>query len=255
MKKSRRILVFGHRGSPDRAVENTIPSFLAAVEDGADGVEMDVQLSADERVVVFHDEDLSRLAGDPAQVRTLTLAELQSRELHVGSLPPGRIPALEEVLDALPPEIIVNVELKGFPPAPDGLEAAVVGILARRGRIEQVIISSFNPVRLRTTRRIEPRLKTAFIHAGSLSASPNRTLFRLAGPVDGLHPHFRLVDESYLAAAWERGRFVNTWTVNEEVDMRRMIDLGVDGIFSDRPAVLRRVVGRLPAGKAPVRRE
>jgi glycerophosphoryl diester phosphodiesterase len=238
------MLVLGHRGSPEKEIENTIPSFLAALDDGADGVELDVHLSSDSQVIVFHDADLRRLAGVDRAVGEMTAEELRSVELRAGDLPQGQIPTLEEVMDTLPDRTIVNVELKGPGTNPDGLEDAVGEVMSSKGAVERCIISSFNPVRLRRMKLLEPGLGTAFLHSGSVTEWPARTTLRVAGRISGLHPQSRQVDEQYVASARSVGRFVNVWTVNEEEDIRRLLSLGVDGIISDRPALVRSCMSR-----------
>lgn len=243
MEKKGRTVVWGHRGSPEKRVENTVPSFLMAVEDGADGVELDVYLSNDGVVTVFHDSTLKRLAGVESHVGAMPFAELQRLDLTAGSLSPGRIPSLQEVYETLPSKLLFNIELKGWGTDPDGLEAAVVDIIKRFNALERTIISSFSPVRLRRIRGVEPSLRRAFLHAGSLANVPDRTLLRVAGRIEGLHPEHRQTDEDYLANARARGLFVNPWTVDEDSEMQRLIELGVDGIITNRPSSARKLIG------------
>lgn len=156
---TRRPLVLAHRGFSDRELENTLPAFAAAVEAKSDGVELDVQFSRDDELVVFHDRDLRRLgSGDPRTVRECTLAELRSIPTHPG------IPTLREVLDLLPVDMIVDVELKSYDDHHRvRLVRAVAETLVEAGATDRVLVSSFDPCLVRRFRRVLREVPTAVI--------------------------------------------------------------------------------------------
>ena len=139
--------VLGHRGSSSEAPENTISACLLALEDGADGVEIDVQASKDGIPVVFHDADLSRMTGEPAPVVGHTLKELQALPLKRkdGSFTSEHIPTLEGLLEALPRGTICNVELKSqLSQGPKATFHLARVLHLYRDRL-QILVSSFDP--------------------------------------------------------------------------------------------------------------
>ncbi len=237
-----RLLVFGHRGAREQAPENTLPAFARAAEIGADGVELDVQLSLDGAPVVMHDFTVERTTNGSGEVSKMTLAAL--RELDAGATFSGgfagaRIPTLDEVFEAVGTRVLVNVELKAF-----GMGRAardLVGTVARsihvHGMSKRVILSSFNPLILGMVRRIAPELPVGYLYAPDLPLPLAKGWMArpLIGRHEARHPHFSMVDDAYMRWAHRREYRVNVWTVNEAEDVRRMRDLGVDAIISDRP--------------------
>ncbi len=241
----RRPVLLAHRGASADAPANTLAAFRRAVETGADGVELDVHLSRDGQVIVIHDETVTSVTGMPGRVRDMTLAEIQA--LDAGSyFSPAfrgeRIPTLEEVLNVLRPDMVVNVELKGTSARTEGLEQEVVRILRARQMLDRVIISSFNPFRLWTTRRLEPRLPRAMLHGPGTPVFVRQLWFLPLVRPDALHPHFSLVDAAYMDRARRWGMRVNVWTVDDATEARRLVDLGVDGIITNDPRGLRRAL-------------
>jgi glycerophosphoryl diester phosphodiesterase len=240
-----RPLIFGHRGAEHHVagsgiVENTMPSFLRARDRGADGVELDVRLCASGEVVVFHDEDLTRLAGRAARVEDLSLALLREIPLHGGAA----IPTLDEVLAAMPAPMVVNVEIKTVPARRvPRLVAAVLDTILRSPAADRVLVSSFDPVILAAVRLRAPHLPSGYLcHAGQ------RMPVRRGWPAyalrpHALHPEARLVDAARMRAWRRRGLTVNVWTVNDPIEVRRLAELGVDGIISDDPAAARAALG------------
>jgi len=213
-----RPLLLGHRGAPVRAKENTLASFLEALKAGLDGVELDVWLTADGVFAVRHDAETPK-----GPVFRLDFATLKALEPET--------PRLEEVLELQEafPQALLNVELKGFP----GLSEEAAPRLARllRGR-EGVWVSSFDPVALHLLKREAPDLPTALLMAQDLSG--------LAPCLEAaaLHPNRALVTEDRLARWKEAGFSVVAWTVNEPLEARHLLRLGVDGLIGDRPEVL-----------------
>lgn len=228
-----RPLVIGHRGAAAIAPENTLASFRAAREAGADGVELDVQLSSDGEVIVFHDEDLARLAGRPGRVSDFPLAALRELRLRGG----GAIPTLDEVLEELGRNLLVNVELK-VPPRAIGraLGRRVAEVLSRHAATGRALVSSFHPVALAVFRSDHPQLATGLLfhreQAWPLRAGwPHYWLRPLA-----LHPDRTLVTPGRLRRWRRHGYAIHVWTVNDPAEMQRLADLGVDAIITDDPA-------------------
>lgn len=240
----RKPLVFGHRGVAI-APENTLPGFEAAIRQGADGIELDVQLTADAVPVVIHDFTLDKTTSGSGPVRAHTLAQI--RQLDAGSwfgaqFAGTRVPTLAEVLDLARGRLLVNIELKSWSLRSAGLEAAVVEVVRRCGMERQVIVSSFNPLALGRMRRLAPRIPTALLYAGNQPVPlRHRWLTPLVRP-DALHPGRSLASERHIWALQARGHRVNVWTVNDVGELDRLIAAGVDGLITDYPerAVRRR---------------
>jgi glycerophosphoryl diester phosphodiesterase len=243
-----RTLNFGHRGASHDAPANTIASFELAVEAGADGVELDVMLSKDGTAVVIHDETVDSTTDGHGPVSSFTLAELKTLDAgsYKGAQYAGaRIPTLEEVFEAVGQRLLINIELKGMTARADGLEALVARLIAKHGMDQRVIISSFNPIRLRRFRQAAPHIPIGFLHQ-TQTPLPLRLLLNalLIGlPREADHPQQTAVTAEYLARMHAQGRRVNTWVVNDPARMAALRDLGVDLIMTDRPDVLHGVLG------------
>jgi glycerophosphoryl diester phosphodiesterase len=237
-------LVIAHRGASAERPENTLGAFARARALGADGIELDVMRCATGEVVVFHDDDLVRLAGRPELVRTASLELLREVDLGGGE----RIPTLEEVLGALAPGELVDVELKsperrglGFLEAfvDEGLAPAVAGLIARHGLGARALVSSFDPLLLGRFRRVAPTVPTGLLFEPD-SARPLARAWAapLLAPA-ALHPDARLIDARAMHRWRRSGCAVNAWTVDDPREVACLAALGVDGIITNRPAETR----------------
>ncbi len=232
------ILNIGHRGAREVAPENTISSFLAAEKMGGHGIELDVMLSKDGELVVIHDYELDATTNGHGPVKNYTLAEL--KKLDAGSwfdeaFAGERIPTLAEVIEALDSQTRINIELKTESPATDGLENAVVQAIQEYDLYDRVIVSSFNPVALLRVKWADKRIPVGLIYAPDLPRYLSEGWFIPILRPEALHPEIRMVDEEYMEKARKKGYRVNVWTVNEAADLKRMLELEVDGIITDRP--------------------
>lgn len=227
-------LVIGHRGASADAPENTLASFLLAREQGADGIELDVQLSADGELVVFHDTRVERITNGRGAVTQMPAVALRALDAGQGQV----IPTLAEVFELLGANFLYNVEIKEWRWRNQGIETAVAALIHKHNLDRQVLVSSFNPLVLR---RIRPHLTRstplALIHGGSWLRHGGA----LANyPAD--HPQHSRVDEAYLAWARRRGMRVHVWTVDEPAEARRLAQLGVHGIITNRPRHIRQAL-------------
>ncbi|MGD9030209.1 MAG: glycerophosphodiester phosphodiesterase family protein [Anaerolineae bacterium] len=245
---SRQTLNIAHRGASLAAPPNTLTAFEKAGELGADGIEFDVRLSGDGVPVVIHDATVDATTDGSGRVNRLTLAQL--KELDAGSsfdptFAGERIPTLMEVLEAVGEQLLLNIELKSAAPLYGQLEPAVVDVIERWDLDERVLISSFNPVALRRIQRIAPHLATGVIY--SPATRPSLLLNKLIAPRPhaAVHPYHAMVDEHTMRRARRRRYHVHVWTVDDVVEMRRLVELGVDGIITNVPEVLH---GILPEG-------
>jgi glycerophosphoryl diester phosphodiesterase len=227
------VAVTAHRGSSQRAPENTLAAIRAAIDDGADFVEIDVQTTTDGGVVVIHDEDLMRLAGIDRRVRDMRFEEFQS--VDVGSsfraeFAGERVPALAEAIETARGQIKLYIELK-FGAAGDPLADKVVELVHQHEFAEQCVIVSLDYGRLQRVREIDPTLGL-----GYLVYSRVGDITRL--DIDFLSLNQKLVTEDLIASIQARDQGVHAWTVDQPRPMVDLIELGVDNIITNDPAML-----------------
>lgn len=240
-----RVLNFAHRGASHDAPQNTLAAFRLAREMGADGVELDVQASKDGEAVVIHDFTVDATTDGPGAVKDKTLAEL--KELDAGSwfdarFAGQRIPTLQEVIVEVGHQLLLNIELKTKGLGSAGLVAEVVRLIEDHNLVHRAIVSSFNPLPLRQVKRLNHHIPTGLIYSFDRPANLFRTLLLLLAGPDALHPEKHLVTQEYMTWAQERDYRVNVWTVDEPAEMERLIVLGVDGIITNHPDILRKVL-------------
>lgn len=247
-----RTLGIAHRGASAVAPANTLSAFEKAVELGADGIELDVHLSADGVPVVIHDFTVDATTDGHGRVADMTLAQL--KRLDAGSyfdptFAGERIPTLEEALTVIAiNSLLLNVELKTTSLRDDGLERAVIACIERstiqhgEAFANQVLLSSFNPFSLRRAKRIAPHIPVGLLYAPDLPLPLRRAWLAFLAPHEARHPEHTMVNARYMAWARQRGYRVNTWTVDDPDEMHRLIGLGVDSIITNVPDVLHSVL-------------
>ena len=236
--------VIAHRGASGYAPENTLEAFLLAIEQGADGIELDVQLSRDGIPVVIHDETIDRVTDRTGYVKDYTLQELKELTVLKDRFPQysqSKIPTLKEVLEAVKPSgIQVNIELKtGIYWYPD-IEKKVAEIVEETGMKEKIIYSSFNHYSVQRIKEIVPDAETAYLYSDVIL---NVEDYARKTKVDGLHPavyHVKMAD--FLKGYIESGLNVRVWTVNEEADMKALTEAGVTAVITNYPDVAARII-------------
>lgn len=245
--RAERTRCIAHRGFSGRCPENTLASFRAAIEVQADMIELDVTLTADDEVVVIHDETLERTTDGRGPVREQHWGELAT--LDAGSwLAPSfageRIPTLAQVLELTRGRTLLNIEVKEEV-VTDRIEGGIVERVIQRvlaaEMSDQVILSSFDPRAVAQAQAIEPEIERAslfnlVLHRGR---RPTEVMEEVGAVV--FSASLKQASAAMVADAHASGRLVTVYTVNHEPDMQRMIDLGVDGMFTDHPDVLLRL--------------
>lgn len=224
-------LIIGHRGASAGAPENTLAAFALALEETADGIELDVQRSADGVPVVMHDSTVDRTTDGSGRVADLTLAEL--RRLTIAGQHP--IPTLDEVFETFGRRTLYNVELKGLGLSDGGLAADVARAIEGHQVAERVLISSFNPLAVREARRHLSRA----VPVAHLRERRSTRLFHRLVRAEADHPAHSLVDERLMEWARRKGLRVNVWTVDDPAEALRLMRLGVSAIITNRPGALR----------------
>jgi glycerophosphoryl diester phosphodiesterase len=226
---------WAHRGGASDAPENTMPAFEYAVGLGYRYVETDVQTTADGVLVAFHDNDLQRTCGRPGKISQLPWSDVRTAMVD-GAAP---IPLLEDLLGAWP-ELRVNIDCKSNPAVP-----ALVAALRRTEALDRVCVASFNDRRLRRLRReLGPQSCTA-LGPGAVAGLRFGRFHRSAGlaaQVPVRSGRITVTDSGFVERAHRRGVQVHVWTIDDAPEMHRLLDLGVDGLMTDRPKVLREVL-------------
>ena len=243
-------LVFGHRGGARLAPENTMPAIDQGIAVGADGVEIDVQLSSDGIPVVIHDHTLDRTTDRVGPVGALTAAELARVDAGYrfeldGAFPfRGRqigIPRLDDVL-ARYPDARVIIEMKG---GQRELARAVGASIRQAGALERTCVGSFYHASLAALRAECPDVHTSAsqpearwtLHRSWVRWPWRRRRPYIAFQVPEFAGYMRVVSRNFLRHVHREGHAVQVWVVNDSDDMRRLLDWGVDGIISDRPDI------------------
>jgi glycerophosphoryl diester phosphodiesterase len=230
-------VITAHRGAKAVAPENTMASFRAAMDAGADYAELDVQHTKDREVIVLHDADFMRMGDDPRRVADLTAAEVATIDIGRKRGPQfsgEHAPTLAEVIDLVRGRMKINIELKYNVPDP-GLAPAVVELLRREDFIDQVVITSLDYGALKQVKSLEPRLETGHIVTAAVGDV-------LRTEADFLSLNSAKATTSLVRRARAAGKDVAVWTVNDPEVMLRMIERGVDNIITDDPALLVRVM-------------
>jgi glycerophosphoryl diester phosphodiesterase len=230
-----RPLLLGHRGARHRLPENTMAAFRGALEEGADGVELDVRLSADRQVVVIHDSSLERVTSgrDRRNVEALAWADLARVDVGGEQAPP----LLATVLDwARGNGALVNIELKHDGGRARELADSVARLLGSNPQLsDQVVLSCFHPGVVRRLSRLLPRFPLGWLVHDRTVLFSHTPAFRLLG-AGGVHPNHGLVTAERVVRWHKLGAFVNVWTVNDTARAGQLARLGVDALITDAPA-------------------
>lgn len=244
--------IFAHRGSSSEAPENTLAAFEQAVKLGAHAVELDAQLTRDGHVVVIHDHSVDRTTDGSGLVRELQLSEL--KKLDAGShfnetYRDERIPTLDEVFEAVGQKILINVELKNDATPFDDLPIKVAQIVKQHNLQPRVLFSSFNPLALRKIKRQLPESACGFLVFPGLHGGIIKFLGSMIVRCEALHPDVRSVSPTLIQRLHKAGQRIHVYTVNEPVEMHKLFELGVDGVFTDKPKMALQLLEAFPISK------
>ena len=233
-RENRSMKVWAHRGASAYAPENTMPAFELARCLGADGIELDVQLTKDGVPVIIHDERIDRTCDGTGFVKDYTLAEL--RNFNAAKKYPAygkvTIPTLEEFFAWLKnTELTVNLELKNSIVLYDGLEEKVL-LLAKKYQVEdRILYSSFNHYSMQKMKQLNPKSKAAFLYSnGLLDIAEYADKYHM----DAVHPFLKILEYSDIVnECHDKGVKVHVWTVNEDADFDWLRELGVDAVITN----------------------
>lgn len=225
---------FAHRGGASDAPENTMPAFEYAVDLGYRYVETDVHVTSDGVLVAFHDSDLARTCGRPGRISDLPWSDVRTA-LVDGKAP---IPLLEDLLGTWP-ELRVNIDCKS-----DRAVDALVATLRRTNSVRRVALGAFSDGRLRRLRRALGDDVATVLGPGAVAALRFGRLRKhpaVAAQVPVRQGPLTVTDERFVERAHRAGLAVHVWTIDDADEMRQLLDMGVDGIMTDKPQVLKQV--------------
>jgi glycerophosphoryl diester phosphodiesterase len=238
--------IFAHRGASAHAPENTLAAFELALAQGADAIELDAKLSADGHVIVMHDATVDRTTDSHGRVKDRSLAELRSLDagaFFAEKYRREKVPALEEVFEALGKRMFVNVELTNYNTPGDHLVESVCMLVKKFGLQKQVLFSSFFASNLSKARGLLPEVPRGLLAFTGLLGAWARSFGFAFGKYQALHPHLKDVTPQQVQRVHRLRRRVHVWTVNTAEDMRRLFHWGVDAIFTDDPQLAVQVRG------------
>jgi glycerophosphoryl diester phosphodiesterase len=235
-------IVVAHRGASSTHPENTLASFEAALEAGADVVELDVRLTADRVPVVLHDPDVARTTDGAGLVHELTLDEVRGLDASGGRGPRAAIPTLHEVLDALGGRIGLNLELKNIPgeaafDTQEGVAESAATLVRELGLVDDTLFSSFNWAALQRVRELGPDLHTGLLTVAAVDP-PSALEFAVAQGHGFLLPQSDALweaGEAFVAEAHGMGVRVGTWVLDDPEDVGRAFAMGVDAVATNDP--------------------
>ncbi|MEH7178667.1 glycerophosphodiester phosphodiesterase [Neobacillus vireti] len=225
--------IFAHRGYSAAFAENTMSAFVAAEKSGADGLELDVQLTKDGEVVVIHDEKVDRTTSGKGYVKNLTFNEVRKLNANKKGSKKEPIPSLIEVLEWMQTnQLICNIELKNGIFPYEGMEEKVIHLIRKYNLSDRIIISSFNHYSIVLSYRMAPEIETAplfneqiympWVYAQSIRAK-------------GIHPKLASITDKIIKDAIENGVAVRPYTVNKDTDMHRLFKINCTSIITDDP--------------------
>ncbi|HBM15676.1 MAG TPA: glycerophosphodiester phosphodiesterase [Lentisphaeria bacterium] len=227
MKKD--FICIGHRGAMGHAPENTLLSIEKALEFGVKWIEIDVYC-VEGKLIVIHDDRLERTTNGKGYVQNQNIKYIRSLDAGKGQ----RIPFLEEVIKLIEGRASLNIELKGINTAEEVLKSIHANIKTRKWKKENFLISSFNHHELNKVKLYDPKIRTgALICALPLDYASFGSILGAYS----INPSIEFVNSEFIKDAHKRGMKVLVYTVNHPEDMRKMYDLGADGIFTNYPDV------------------
>jgi glycerophosphoryl diester phosphodiesterase len=267
---ARRVIAYAHQGGSFEGPSSTLAAIELALRNGASAIELDVHATKDRHIVVCHDDTVDATTNAHGEIANLTLAEVRELDNAYWFIPgatvtPGRsdgeyvhrgrapkdsaygIATLEEVSERFP-GVLLNLDIKRIAPVVEPYEELLAEELRRLERSSSVMVASFHDSALESFRRFAPDVatsaatnETATFFFSMLEGAPIVPAVE-AFQVPATFGDITVVDERFVATAHDHQIAVHVWTINDEVEMNRLVELGVDGVVSDRPALLAEVL-------------
>ena len=243
--------IWAHRGASAYAPENTIEAFELALQMGADGIELDIQLSADGEIMVLHDDTIDRTSSGTGKLSDMTTWQLKELDFSCGKkeYAGARIPTLREVYALLAgSDLTINVELKNQETDYQKLCQKAIALEREMGMEGRILYSSFNHYALLAIRQEDPLAKIGLLY-DCVMVNPQTYAKRILA--DAIHPsRYTLLIPGVVRRCHRAGILVHTWTVDEPSSIRAMIDKGVDAIITNKPDLAREILLKKEASSA-----
>lgn len=238
-------IVIAHRGASAYAPENTLAAIKKAIEMGVDMVEIDVQLTKDKQIVLMHDLTVDRTTNGKGRVKDLSFNEI--RKLDAGSwfapqFAGEKVPTLEEVIETVKGKCKLLIEVKRVKTKKPEIEAKIIQLIDKYNAHKWCIVQSFETEVVKNIQAIDNTIECHKLVTMNLSVLPlhldsrikTGTIYKYKS-VQAINPYFKMLNKRKVDKIHGRGQKILTWTVNEKEDMKRMIELGVDGIITNYP--------------------
>jgi glycerophosphoryl diester phosphodiesterase len=237
--------IFAHRGASAHAPENTLAAFQLAAQLKAPAIELDAKLTADGEIVVIHDQTIDRTTGGTGIIRKLPLAAL--RELDAGSkfdpkYKGEKIPTLSEVFEAVGHKLFINIEITNYANPLDNLPIKIANLVKQHNLQDWVLYSSFIGLNLRRAHRITPQVPLGLLTLPGYKNNLIRSLIGKFTSYQALHPEVGDVTPQLIESTHQQGKRVHAYTVNDPDMMSQMFSWGIDGIFTDDPALALKLI-------------
>jgi glycerophosphoryl diester phosphodiesterase len=221
------MIIVAHRGASAYEPENTLRAIEKAIELGADMVEVDVRRSKDGHIVVIHDDSVDRTTNGKGYVRKMTLEELKKLDAGKGE----RIPTLQEVIGAVRRRVVLLIEIKVL-----NLEESVIRVIEKEGIEKEVMITSFYHFASKRIKKIDSIIKTGVI----FKCHPIRSAeLALNANADALFPEYKYTSKEMVREARKSNLEIYPWTIDDQALADRFIKMGVNGIVTNRPDILK----------------
>lgn len=225
--------IFAHRGYSASFAENTMSAFVEAAKAGADGLELDVQLTRDGEVVVIHDEKVNRTTNGSGFVKDYSFKDIRKLNANKKGGKKEPLPSLIEVLEWMQSNnLVCNIELKNGLIPYEGMEEKVIQLVRKYGLSNRIIISSFNHYSIVYSYRIAPEIETAPLFYDGIYMP---WIYSQSIRAKGIHPKYSMIPDDVIKSTIENGIAVRPYTVNKEADMERLFKLGCTAFITDDP--------------------
>lgn len=243
MNFMRKYLNIAHRGFSGKYPENTMRAFIEAVESGCDGIETDLHITKDGEIVICHDETIDRTTNGTGYIAEYNYKDLRGFDAgkkYSKDFLNEKIPSLDEFFEYVKDKnLYINLELKNNIIQYEKIEEIVIKKTYKYNLQNNVILSSFNHYSMVKVKEIDNKIKTGLLYMSNLY---NVHEYAEKLKADALHPFYPAVfNEDIVKEIHERGIIINAYTINEESDMKKMINLGIDGIITNFPDKLSKI--------------
>jgi glycerophosphoryl diester phosphodiesterase len=225
--------IFAHRGYTASYAENTLTAFFEAEKAGADGLELDVQLTKDGEIVVIHDEKVDRTTNGTGFVKDILYKDLRKLNANKKSLKKEPIPALAEVLEWLNTnKLLCNIELKNGLIPYKGMEEKIIELVRKYDLMDRIIISSFNHYSIVYSYSLAPEIETAPLFLEGIYMP---WIYSQSIQAKGIHPKYSTISDEVIKRTINNGIAVRPYTVNKEVDLHRLFNINCTALITDDP--------------------